>query len=550
MACPIRLSRDQAAPDILEIELQELNQDGTLIQTPHVTLPLYSEIDFYPEANLNPLVEASAQPIPARPVVNPATPPPAYPLNQGEYQRLRREIRRKVGYRLLPFVIIFCFLIQLDYLLFIHEQPYFEQVLGFTESQYKGVALTREIIHLIWQVPSNLFLSILPRPMEYLCAVLFAWGVIQLYLQYVNSVIEAHVFYLTLVYEKKRGRKGFPNGCDMAAHLFFHRRIRFYTQYRQYARWYPYGTLYLLNDIRTYRHGHGMYMLHDITQPPSIDSLALGDRTFNIHIPLGRSLWMASPGGIRKRAKLEICFALICFFISAIASGFGNLRHLTSMDMLLKTTGNVGEIRKGTMIAVVCFLWCMLSWFGSFCADLAKHRNRIIQGSLFVVLLSNILAFSLMMYPPASLVPKMVAKLLFTAFIFGLPTASFIVSITLTWILNCVPWNRPKRAICIAIATSCMSLANVYALLGPQVTSNLEANSENIYSSRILLGGVLFFCVGTAATTWALHMLLKQANSWMSRHRGGWEPPPITQWGAQTLDEEFRDKDHTFRFPE
>ncbi|KAI2777740.1 hypothetical protein F4815DRAFT_277631 [Daldinia loculata] len=123
----------------------------------------------------------------------------------------------------------------------------------------------------------------------------------------------------------------------------------------------------------------------------------------------------------------------------------------------------------------------------------------------------------LMIYPPVMLTPKTVAKLLFAAPIFGLLTASFILSVTLTWVLNCVPWNRPKRAACIAIATSRMSLANDYALPGPQVTADLE----NIHSSQILLGGVLCFCAGAATITWTLHMLLKQANSWMSSHRGG-----------------------------
>ncbi|KAI0843977.1 hypothetical protein F5Y00DRAFT_219640 [Daldinia vernicosa] len=202
---------------------------------------------------------------------------------------------------------------------------------------------------------------------------------------------------------------------------------------------------------------------------------------------------------------------------------------------------------KGTMMAVVCFLWCIFSLFGGVFANLAIRRHRIIQGSLFVIILVNTVVFTLMIYNPAMLTPKMVAKLLFTALVFDLPTASFIVSITLTWVLNCVPWNRPKRAVCIAIATTCMSFANFYALLlGPQVTTNLE----DIHSSQALLGEVLCFCVGAVATTCMLHLLLKQANAWMLSHRGGWEPPPTTQWGARTLDNEFQDEDHRFEFPE
>ncbi|KAI0843978.1 hypothetical protein F5Y00DRAFT_219611 [Daldinia vernicosa] len=198
MAYAVRLPRDPAAPETLEIELQELDQDGRLAQTPEFTSPPYSEVDPHPEANLNALIAETFQPIPARPVANPAAPPPVYPLTQKEYRELRRKIRHKVGYRLLPFVIIFCFLIQLDYEFFTREQPYLEQVLGFTEQQYKGIALTREIGHIIFQVPSNLFLSTTFRPADYLCGVLVAWGIAQWISYFANSLLEAHFFYLTL----------------------------------------------------------------------------------------------------------------------------------------------------------------------------------------------------------------------------------------------------------------------------------------------------------------------------------------------------------------
>ncbi|KAI1798905.1 hypothetical protein F4811DRAFT_546629 [Daldinia bambusicola] len=107
-----------------------------------------------------------------------------------------------------------------------------------------------------------------------------------------------------------------------------------------------------------------------------------------------------------------------------------------------------------------------------------------------------------------------------------------------------MPWNRTKRATCIAIATALISLSDTYAFIGSQMTFG----GEDIYSNRSLLCVMLILSLSASGATYGLHMLLEQANSWMSSHRA--EPPTSWLFGLVRLDDEFRDLDHTFEFPE
>ncbi|KAI8961350.1 hypothetical protein F5Y11DRAFT_348630 [Daldinia sp. FL1419] len=165
----------KALPEVEDIGLRELNLGGTLNCTSSTPLPAYSELGPYPQDDNNAPAEATetiVEPNSTRLTVDLAMPPPADPFTRKG-----------------------CLLIQLDCVIFTHCQPYIGRAFNYTESRYKWIAAMREAGHVTFQVPFNLFLSATARPSGYPCAILCAWGSIQLFLRNAYDSPSAFILY-------------------------------------------------------------------------------------------------------------------------------------------------------------------------------------------------------------------------------------------------------------------------------------------------------------------------------------------------------------------
>ncbi|KAI1099808.1 hypothetical protein F4804DRAFT_320912 [Jackrogersella minutella] len=198
-------------------------------------------------------------------------------------------------------------------------------------------------------------------------------------------------------------------------------------------------------------------------------------------------------------------------------------------------------------VFLTLFCCCVVTYAGGYCAYRYKQRRVWILGG-------QVFAFMGVLYTMLSIVqsPSIVdgaakhsgrAQLLFLAAFTYLPGAYFCLPIALAWVLNCMPWNRPKRAACIAIVTSILSTGNIYAVFAPPMENREEGRNLN----KMFIGGLMVCVVGTCVAVMLLTIILYRVNKWLNRLQGP-HPQPSRQVWRLALDAEFYNLDHTFRF--
>ncbi|KAI1798906.1 hypothetical protein F4811DRAFT_150700 [Daldinia bambusicola] len=95
-------------------------------------------------------------------------------------------------------MVISGLLIQLDCALLANYQPFYAQVLGFTKPQFETVVLSRLIAHIIFQIPSNIFLSALSKPGIYVSRMMIAWGLVKFLICFARGVAEVTISHVIL----------------------------------------------------------------------------------------------------------------------------------------------------------------------------------------------------------------------------------------------------------------------------------------------------------------------------------------------------------------
>lgn len=125
-----------------------------------------------------------------------------------------------------------------------------------------------------------------------------------------------------------------------------------------------------------------------------------------------------------------------------------------------------------------------------------------------------------------------------------LPCSYFCLPIAWAWLVNCLPWNRPKRAASIAITSCFSSMGNAYVLLTTFMSIYEDDRRLNLRHLSVLMG----LEIGALVAAAILGRLLLQSNRYLDRLQ---EENPEIGRGVSSSGQEGRtsDLEVEFRFP-
>ncbi|KAI0097050.1 MFS general substrate transporter [Hypoxylon sp. NC0597] len=474
----------------------------------------------------------------------PASPPPGYIPQPEEDEQLAAKVSAHVDRVVLTFVGIIWLAIELDRVMFSLYNPYFEVVLGLTATQYNMVALAREIGYIAGQIPSNLILNMFDKPANYLCAVTFAWAASQmlracmagfigvLICCLISGILESAFFYPSQDLSKKVGLMGII--------LPLTRILTAAAGEPDYSLSMSLGGLSF--TYKFYVLVFGIILAVLITEVERQVVLSRLAQSYGWPHPdsyeNGRRTWLMSLKGLRMACldPKTWLLAATCLFVSFPIPWLSDLRHLNLV--LLPITDP--RLTNAAVIVTLAYHLCVASW-GGYIASRFQKRGLFInisQGIVLVggvlIMLSEIIISNIKVDPP---------QLLFLGAFVCLPAAYFCLSIAFAWVLNCTPWDRSKRAACIAIVTTLSSTGNIYAIFAPPFDIREEGRTLN----QILVGVLIILAASAFTSSILLGALLANANGWLN-HRNEPDAQPRLRAERWLQDERFRDPEHTFRF--
>ncbi|KAI1134620.1 MFS general substrate transporter [Hypoxylon sp. FL0543] len=510
----------QPEPDGEAIELGSLNNDGTP-------------------------ADASALPPP------PSTPHPR------EIERLAREAFRRIDCRMLSFVVITLFVVELDRVLFTLYKSYFEVVLGLTATQYSTIVLAREIGYILGQIPSNFMLNMFEKPEIYFGVITYSWAALQMLRAsmtgfttvfvgfLISGILESAFLYPSREIGKKVGllvsippivrillaAAGEPVPGDLSLRYRIYLTglggilITFYTLCLQDKPNLPRSTRWLQEAERR-------VILSSLAESygwPHPDSYENEQKSFSSSV---KGFLLAS---IDSKTWI---LAAICFCVSFPITWLSDLRHLIQILLPITEYSLISIAVSATLILSLC-----AAYIGGFVTSIFKKRGLIIaiaQGLAFLgcgTILQTVFIVSTVKVPGP-------AQFLFLAAFISLPAAYLSLATALTWALNCMPWDQSKRAACIAIVTTLLSTTNIFAIFLPPLDTREEGRSLN----KTLVGLLMILIIGTLGSVLLLRLTLHEANEWLNRNNEP-NPQPNLHAGRWSRDARFHDPGHTFRFP-
>ncbi|KAI0836491.1 MFS general substrate transporter [Hypoxylon sp. FL0890] len=476
------------------------------------------------------------------PVNVPASQPPQHTARPA-VDHLAKKAFTRIDLHILPFVGL---AIEIDRVLFGLYNSYFKVVLGFTATQYNMVALAREIGYILGQIPSNLVLNTLDKPAFYFSAITLAWAVLQLIRLSMSRFIT--VFF----------------GCLASGILesaFFYPRREIGKKVSLLVIMLPLARIILAafgepdHSLSTSSGGLGLryrcylvglgVMLCLTTALPEAERRVVLSRLANSYgwphpgsYENERITWLDSLKGLWLACldPKTWFLAAICFFVSFPIPWLSDLRHLTQILLPITKPSLITIAVSITLAYHLC-----AAYIGGLFTSMFKTRGLILnifQGIAFISCVSIIQSELII-----SKVKVEPAQPLFLAALVSLPVAYFCLATALTWVLNCMPWDRSKRAACVAIITTLMSISNIYALFTPPLNNREEGRSLNLILVCLLL--ILIF--GAMASAFLLRLTLRKDNRWLNRNNGP-NPQPGLQARRWLQNPRFQDPAHTFRF--
>ncbi|OTA96200.1 hypothetical protein M434DRAFT_28060 [Hypoxylon sp. CO27-5] len=474
-----------------------------------------------------------------------ASPPPGYMPQPEEDEELEFKAFAHVDRVVLTFVGIIWLAIELDRVMFALYNPYFEVVLGLTATQYNTVAFAREIGYIAGQIPSNLVLNMFDKPANYLCAITCAWAALQmlrasmsrfisvLICCLTSGILESAFFYPSRDLSKKVGLLGI---------------ILPLTRILVAAVGEPDSSLSMslggLSFVyKIYLLVFGILLAVLITEVESEVVISRLAQSYGWQYPdtyeHERRTWLMSVKGLRMacRDPKTWLLATTCLFVSFPIPWLSDLRHLSLV--LLPITDP--KLTSAAVNVTLAYHLCVAYW-GGYIASRFKSRGLFIYISQGVILTGCVLI--VMSEIIISDIKVDTPQLLFLGAFMCLPAAYFCLSIAFAWVLNCMPWDRSKRAACIAIVTTLSSTGNIYAIFAPPFDIREEGRTLN----KILVGVLIISAALAFTSVVVLRILLGTANKWLDRRNEVDARPNLRVERLLLENERFLDPDHTFRF--
>ncbi|OTA56638.1 hypothetical protein K449DRAFT_451525 [Hypoxylon sp. EC38] len=488
-----------------------------------------------------------------------ASPPPGYMPQPEEDEELEFKAFAHVDRVVLTFVgIIYIYLsfckvtskltsdstglaIELDRVMFALYNPYFEVVLGLTATQYNTVAFAREIGYIAGQspspkpigrskqnqplklilltVPSNLVLNTFDKPANYLCAITCAWAALQmlrasmsrfisvLICCLTSGILESAFFYPSRDLSKKVGLLGII--------LPLTRILVAAVGEPDSSLSMSLGGLSFVYKIYLLVFGILLAVLITLQEVESEVVISRLAQSYGWQYPdtyeHERRTWLMSVKGLGMacRDPKTWLLATTCLFVSFPIPWLSDLRHLTLV--LLPITDPMLTSAAVNVTLGVILTGCVL------------------------IVMSEIIISDTKVDTP---------QLLFLGAFMCLPAAYFCLSIAFAWVLNCMPWDRSKRAACIAIVTTLSSTGNIYAIFAPPFDIREEGRTLN----KILVGVLIILAALAFTSVVVLRILLGTANKWLDRRNEVDARPNLRVERLLLENERFLDPDHTFRF--
>ncbi|KAI2466266.1 hypothetical protein F4781DRAFT_356301 [Annulohypoxylon bovei var. microspora] len=211
--------------------------------------------------------------------------------------------------------------------------------------------------------------------------------------------------------------------------------------------------------------------------------------------------------------------------------GFYDIRHLYLISKPVLLESSYGAVVK------ISLIYCLLVYAGGLCAYRFERRSIWIIGSqciAFVATLATTFGVNFVEDP---------AKCLFLLIVIGLPCSYFCLPVAWTWLVNSVPANRPKRAACIAIASTLVSMGNFCVIYLP----HFDITGEGIVLSMWHFGLLIILEMTAIVVTFILHIIFRSANRWLDRYQTR-NPGMQDGFSSWTLGTEFDDQELEFRF--
>ncbi|KAI2617939.1 major facilitator superfamily domain-containing protein [Hypomontagnella submonticulosa] len=228
--------------------------------------------------------------------------------------------------------------------------------------------------------------------------------------------------------------------------------------------------------------------------------------------------------------------AAICFFISFPVAPLDMPAAYLVLQPFFHKHGSddIDALKKLNLTLFFILLAGMLiACAGGFLFDSIKYRNKWIRYAQTIGAFSGFVGvLAVGGVPSGGEVGDTSSKVLCVVQFISLGISWFCLPMALTWALSCFPWERNKRAACIAIITTVMSTGKLYAVLGP----SLGFRAEDVPGDMTIYAVLVSCCVAAALTVVVLRRLLDSYNSMLVDLHN-------------VVNDEFRELEHRYRFP-